>query len=891
MTGFRLLILGAALTLALTACGRDEFLDYVPEQGPDPQDCTRDSQCPENQFCDRGTCRDEIVDPPDCRIGAFRCLDRDTVGFCPDGDGFEVWEDCGADGGFCDAGQCFYDEPECRRGAVRCGPSGNPEFCEGERWRDLGSCPPNSRCIDGDCVREPGELPDIVPFADAGPREVPQVGSINVSLEVINDGNGRAGQFDCDVHLTQGEPQPRFDLLLERIRFGPMGPFEGEGVGLRVQLGPEVQPGPYLAYVACDVRNDVRESNENNNLAIAGEIFVTPDEPQVDFEIIDINIRANDRVEAGDSLTADIVVCNFGNAPAPRTSVRLHAVDEPDSDRVSQLLGEWNLNRPPGPGDCTELTVQTEELECFEPELFFVRGIVDPRNQVPESNERNNTFGGFQPLELRCPEMDCVGDDYDPENPNNPPTLESDLPNELILCPMDVDTFALPWQSGQSGFLVLFPEEASLNVRIQAIQGDVLTLLASGNTEEEGIFEFNSDELPDADRFQLSVSGGVPPQGARYQVLVSGGDVMPEGPDLNPSAITISAAPFRPGDNVNFQYTVRNRGDRRADRTFVGVGIVEGRVRNPEQDEIRFLGRAQLGVLDGGESESGRIIGRLPDNLRAGTYTAVVFADLNGQVVETNENNNAAGTFFDIVGDEMCEPDQFEPNNTFGQAVELEPGEYDPLVVCGGDDDFYRFCPAADGPMTISVRFEHRQGDIDLELLDERRQVIERRNGVDDEERLDLDVEGGQCYILRVFLFGLNAGINEYVLDVEFNNDGGDECSDPFEPNNGFEAPTPLDEAVETGSLDFCPQADPDFYVVPLARGETLTLGVQPETDDPGSISVTVYGPNRGFLLQRFEREPVITYEAAADGDHFVRLVTSSGEERFPYAFTEFSIE
>ena len=894
MTGFRLFWLGVALAVLAGGCGRDEFATTEAQGpiGPGPDDCIRDADCGRNQYCDRGTCRDDIVDPPVCRDGTFRCLDELTVGYCPDGGGFEVWEDCGAFGSFCADGQCVDVPPVCDAGAVRCGRQGNVEICTGDRWEDLGTCPPNSRCVNGDC-QDVGNLPDIqIAFAEVQPDAVEQGGTIDLGLEVINDGPARAGGFECLVGLATGEPNPNRDVVLERVRMGPLGSFEGQGVGLRVQIPRNVAPRPYNAYVFCDARDEVRESDEDNNIELAGEVFVLPAEGLPDLEIVDLGLRVGGRVDAGESIAASMAICNFGEGVAQPTTVRLHALPDPNSDRIHQLLGEWGLNRPLQPGECQEISVQTEALQCFDPRVFFVRAVVDPQNRVQEANERNNTALFERPIEVVCDMMGCVGDPFDPEDVFVPPRIEPDLPHDLILCPGDTDSFELPWETGAAGQLVVFSNDASLTVQIRAILGDAISLVARGDTGEMGVYEFSADRLPRANRFDVVITGPAPPQGAGYTLIASGGDVLPSGIDLSARTVTMTPEPYFAGEQKTVRFVLANNGDVDAGASFSGIAIVPGHVRAPDPEDYRFLLRFESrGLAAGAQRSEGGVV-RLPEDLESGPYTVVIIADLVRQVPEFNENNNVAVLFFDVTAQTDCEEDGFEPNNSFQGAVTVDAGVYPELFVCENDDDFYRICPGAEGALSISVRFVHSLGDIDIELLDERQETLERRNGVQNEERIDYDgVAPNQCYILRVYLFGQRQGSNLYEMELSFEGQMMDTCTDPFEANNGFDATTDIGAAADDGRLDFCPQGDPDYYVVPLARGDTLTVGVMPGSDDPGSISISLYGPNRGFLLQRFERQPVITFQAATEGDHFLRLVTSSGADRFPYSFTDFSIE
>jgi len=63
-------------------------------------------------------------------------------------------------------------------------------------------------------------------------------------------------------------------------------------------------------------------------------------------------------------------------------------------------------------------------------------------------------------------------------------------------------------------------------------------------------------------------------------------------------------------------------------------------------------------------------------------------------------------------------------------------------------------------------------------------------------------------------------------------------CSDPFERNDGYTSAVPLEDAVGSEVLDFCPGADTDFYVVELFADEVLRVGAELEDGGEGSISM-----------------------------------------------------
>ena len=121
-----------------------------------------------------------------------------------------------------------------------------------------------------------------------------------------------------------------------------------------------------------------------------------------------------------------------------------------------------------------------------------------------------------------------------------------------------------------------------------------------------------------------------------------------------------------------------------------------------------------------------------------GTVVASSQPNTNGAVVDYSvmtggtyylkvEMNNDAGT---VVGNgyeieatigtppNSCTLDRFEPNDSSGTASRVSGLAYINLFSCSTDDDFYSINLMNGDVITISVNFDHSEGDIDLRLYE-----------------------------------------------------------------------------------------------------------------------------------------------------------------------------
>ncbi|MDA3863992.1 MAG: PPC domain-containing protein [Deltaproteobacteria bacterium] len=103
--------------------------------------------------------------------------------------------------------------------------------------------------------------------------------------------------------------------------------------------------------------------------------------------------------------------------------------------------------------------------------------------------------------------------------------------------------------------------------------------------------------------------------------------------------------------------------------------------------------------------------------------------------------------------------DIFEPNNSPESAEVIEPGSYEELKICSGDEDYFWLNASAD--FSVTIDFVHSDGDLDLALYQNGTNISTSQSTEDSET-----VQGtpGE-YIIRVY--GYNGAQGEYTLKYE----------------------------------------------------------------------------------------------------------------------------
>ncbi len=110
-----------------------------------------------------------------------------------------------------------------------------------------------------------------------------------------------------------------------------------------------------------------------------------------------------------------------------------------------------------------------------------------------------------------------------------------------------------------------------------------------------------------------------------------------------------------------------------------------------------------------------------------------------------------------------CVEDAREPNDSSAAALPLGPGAYRGLAVCGGDDDWFSVQVNTGDTLTVSLRFTHADGDVDLDLFSGGTRLA-RSNSVTDQEAITHTATASGVLWVRVYGYGGDE--NDYDLTV-----------------------------------------------------------------------------------------------------------------------------
>lgn len=218
------------------------------------------------------------------------------------------------------------------------------------------------------------------------------------------------------------------------------------------------------------------------------------------------------------------------------------------------------------------------------------------------------------------------------------------------------------------------------------------------------------------------------------------------------------------------------------------------------------------------------------------------------------------------VGDTACEDDTAEPDSTRDQARPLPLDQSASRRLCGGDEDFFALSLTPGQEVKLSLAFDHRYGDLDLELLDAAGNLVSRSAS---ERSLEEITHRPTAQTAYARVYGVANASNDYVLTLS-------RSTSTACPSDGLgENTTPADAATLFQGIyegfKSCPDS-PDWFAVDLNDNERLDVLIL--TDD-GKARLEAYRDPSGA--------PIAVGEPDAEGFAELSITANGTPERLYY--------
>lgn len=524
-------------------------------------------------------------------------------------------------------------------------------------------------------------------------------------------------------------------------------------------------------------------------------------------------------------------------------------------------------------GETVLLTANASNEQISEESAIFRANVGgDYFLRVRSANRSNNTYSLSATILDEIPVEECR-DRFEPNNePGVATTIEPGEYTELDLCgptPDDDDWYAIELLAGDQLNVDIFFTHADgdieLRLRGPGIDGPTLDSSTSSNDDE-------------------SVSALIAEDGT-YFIQV---DMFSTA--NNTYSMVVDAAALECEDDQG------EEDDTPGTSTLISPGTYAGQYCVGDSDFFQFLadqGDVLDVLLDFPDVDSGDLDLRLYDQdgetvLAESTSTlqgeSLRFAleDAGLYFIEVFANTPAVNSYELTLGFIDCE-DDFEPNDTFEEAFNAAPGDYNSLL-CPGDADFFAVTLAEGETLLAAASFINDEGNINLRLYDTDgvTELDASESTFANSEVIAFTATVAGDYFIEVFSPDAET-LNTYDLNFTVDNF----CDDEFEPNNSIEEAVTLTPG--TYNADVCrPDTDPtDFYAVDVTAGQTLVVTVEFD-DDLGDIDVTLFDSNENTVDSSTGTTDIEIVEttAAQDETFFVNVRLFTNNAVNPYTIT-----
>lgn len=221
---------------------------------------------------------------------------------------------------------------------------------------------------------------------------------MTVSWTVRNNGNDPTvgSHWIDEVVLSLDQIDDPSDRVVgSKEHDGPLNGLSSYSDSLSV-FAPQGLAGQYYVFVRTDRRNEIGESNENNNSALCGVIFSLT--PPSDLVVSAINAPPSG--SPGEPITVSWTVANNGPNPAEGVwSDAVYLSSDQTWDIGDALLGRQTQVGPVAVGQSYDAQLTTT-LPAINLGNYYVIVKTDAQNRVRETDDGNNTGAANTPTAI-----------------------------------------------------------------------------------------------------------------------------------------------------------------------------------------------------------------------------------------------------------------------------------------------------------------------------------------------------------------------------------------------------------------------------------------------------------------------------------------------------------
>ncbi|MFW5966739.1 MAG: CARDB domain-containing protein, partial [Persicimonas sp.] len=710
-------------------------------------------------------------------------------------------------------------------------------------------------------------------------------GSLETQMTLANEGTEDAGSFFCGIYLAD---EPRVDTdndeRLTNINISSLDSEEEEEIEREFTVPGTNDPGDYYLYVVCDPVGALEEPIRSNNQQVYSEEISITDEADVDLYVDELSVP--EEVEHGEEFDLTATICVAGSNPPGRTEGLLYRqVDEMptfEEDPVDEFEVP-NIE----PNECEDVTIETT-AECEDFEDNYGYGIeVDAGDSVPENDEDNNEETADTLMTFNGEYCSCEDDGRGNDSAGDAYPVGDGVSSESVCESEGCDYYQTDLTDGQSLLVTTTYDDEYGDLETELFDSSGVSTIDYSDTDgHQEVATF----LNDGDsRYKYSVCGQTSSDQNLYDLDVQVIDPSPDA-DLVAHNLEIPEdGSYSIGSEFDITFDVYNVGQADVDEAVDANLVVSPDNTIGNSDDIALdPSSISIDPIDGESSTEVEATVTIPDTVDDDDYYLGVELDFE----DADTGNNTARSQ-PLTVETLCY-DPLEPNSYPDQARKVDDGEYNNLVACTEEDDYYEICANNGDQVDASVTFDEVDGDLDLELYDDENDIIDSSTSASSgQEEVSVDyVNGDQCYYLRVPLLSVDDEDQvDYDMDVDIEEAPEElQCDGRLEPNDTPDtAASYLSATTLDTSLDRCPSDDIDYYYLNLSSGQTVDLSATLEdSQSSGTLRLQLYD-NNGSPEENQETGPgqdtaeIEDYTAPTSGTYHVEVTVGGSDRNVPY--------
>lgn len=614
-------------------------------------------------------------------------------------------------------------------------------------------------------IKEPVDGIDLLPVdVTALPGTLYPGGLINVSWDDVNLGDTAGGPHRAEIWASEDLEFDGSDVLVADVELSGVPALTSIPRSVDFLVPVDIPGGDWRFLVVQDVDDQVAEADENNNVGWSDSVELDPlltcDDDGLEPNN-DIELATPLDVSAGAASLSEQVVCPkledwFAVDVAEGQSLTAKVTYKYKAAKGELRMEIWDPYKTAMLVHQVEQdTVQVSIPWVWRTGTYYVRVSNDPTapNAAPYDYSLVVTAGAGDPLSM------CDADVFEDNNAAQQAKYIGCGFQQATMCKADVDVYRLELKQFDNLVITLNQSKAELRMALYEDPNGPAVQSKTGN----GAITYQATQ-------DLTVFLRVEPKDAlsvtdfNYSLFMDG----LAGVDLTVNEPELYFTDVYQGEDNELTFEVVNSCVDPSGAFTAAVWLSKDTTLDVTDVE---LGTVELEGVEGKSTLEVTEKVQVPFSTEPGPYYLLVEADTTDAVLESNEDNNTNASPLGVA--KLCLPDALEPNDILSPsepwAPVVAPPGVDNLALCPFELDWMAFEVPGGTTLTVTARFSHDEGDLDLRLYDPNYSTtipVETAASKTDDETLVYNVAVAGTYLLRVH--GFDGSSAEYDLELTY---------------------------------------------------------------------------------------------------------------------------